>query len=187
MHATKLCPVLLAVAVLALPALAGDVPDYSTNVLVTFEVGTMENGKDVVRKTYEMIVNANNEPVEMSTGARIPIPTTTFNTSNSAGSNVVPVTSFAYQHVGFLANIRAEFNEDGTIRLRGRIEDSSLTGTPAADGRPFIQSMDQQISATLTDGKPLRINRVDESDTRSFFIQLQAERLDEAGERVAKN
>jgi hypothetical protein len=62
-----------------------------------------------------------------------------------------------------------------------------LTGTPAADGRPFIQSMDQQISATLTDGKPLRINRVEESDTRSFFILVRAERLDEAGRDIASN
>ena len=185
MHARKACLILLATAVLTLPALAGDVPGPDTNVLITFNVGNVEDGKDVVLKTYEMVVNANGEPVEMATGARIPIPTTTFNTSNTIGTNIVPITSYTYQQIGFSAKINAKFNENGSIQVRGRIEDSSLTGTPAADGQPFIQSMQQNISATLTDGKALRINRVDEIDTRSFFIQVQAERLDEAGERIA--
>jgi hypothetical protein len=161
------------------------VPGPDTNVLITFNVGNTDGGKDVVLKTYEMVVNANGKPVEMSTGARIPIPTTTFNTSNTVGSNIVPVTSYTYQQIGFSAKINAIFNEDGSIQLRGLLEDSSLTGTAAADGLPFIQSMQQNISATLVDGMPLRINRVDERDLRSFFIQVRAERLDEDGQRVA--
>ena len=185
MHAKKTWLILLATLVLTLPVLAGDVPGPDTNVLITFSVGDVDGGKDVVLKTYEMIVNANGEPVEMSTGARIPIPTTSFRVSDDGTRVAAPVTSYTYQQIGFTARISAKFNENGSIRLRGRIEDSSLTGTPAADGRPFIQSMQQNISATLIDGKPLRISRVDESETRSFFIQVQAERLDESGERVA--
>ncbi len=185
MHAKKVCPVLVAAAVLALPVLAGEVPDPDTNVLVTFAVGNMENGKEVVLKTYEMLATANGEPVEMSTGARIPIPTTSFKVSEATGKVASPITSYTYQQIGFTARITAKFTEDGKIRIGGRLEDSSLAGTPAADGRPFIQSMQQNISATLIDGKPLRLNRVDESDTRSFFIQIQAERLDDAGRKVA--
>ena len=176
--------VLLVVTVLTLPAVAGE-PGPDTNVLITFNVGSVEDGKEVVLKTYEMVLNANGQPVEMSTGARVPIPTTSFKVSDDGTRVAAPVTSYTYQQIGFSATINAKFNEDGSIQVRGRVEDSSLTGTPAADGRPFIQSMQQNISATLIDGKPLRINRVDENDTRSFFIQIQAERLDETGERVA--
>ncbi len=178
--------VLLVAAVLTLPAVAGE-PGPDTNVLITFDVGSVEDGKEVVLKTYEMVVNANGQSVEMSTGARVPIPTTSFKVSNDGTTVAAPVTSYTYQQIGFSATIKATFNENGSIRLRGRVDDSSLTGTPAADGRPFIQSMQQNISVTLINGKPLRINRVDESDTRSFFVQITAERLDESGERVAVN
>ena len=185
MHAKKTWLILLATLVLTLPALAGDLPGPDTNILITFNVGNVEGGKDIVLKTYEMIVTANGEPVEMSTGARVPIPVTSFKVSDDGTKVAIPIMSYTYQQIGFSATISAKFNENGTIRVRGRVDDSSLTGTPAADGRPFIQSMQQNISATLIDGKPLRINRVNESDTRSFFIEVQAERLDEAGERVA--
>jgi len=185
MHARRACLILLATAVVALPAVAGEEPGPNTNVLITFNVGNVEGGKDVVLKTYEMVVNANGQSVEMSTGARIPIPTTSFRVSDDGAKVATPITSYTYQHVGFSAKVSANFNEDGSIQLRGRVEDSSLTGTPASDGRPFIQSMDQFISATLIDGRPLRINRVDESDTRSFFIRIRADRLDDEGARVA--
>ena len=152
MLANKTRLVLVAAFVVNLSTFAAEAPGPHTNVLVTLDVGSVENGKDVVLKTYEMVLNANGLAVEMATGARIPIPTTTFDTSNAAAGNVVPVTSFTYQQVGFSANINVGFNEDGSIELRGRIEDSSLTETPAADGRPFIQSMEQSFSLTLLDG-----------------------------------
>jgi len=185
MHARRACLILLATAVLTLPAVAGEVPGPSTNILITFNVGSVENGKDVVLKTYEMVVNANGKPVEMSTGARVPIATTSFRVSDDGTRVATPITSYTYQHVGFSAKVNARFMEDGSIQLRGRIDDSSLTGTRGANGRPYIQSMDQHISATLIDGRPLRISRVDENDTRSFFIQVRADRLDDDGERVA--
>jgi len=185
MHTKKTWLIPLAALILTVPVLAGDVPGPDTNVLITFHVGNTDGGRDVVLKTYEMVVSANGEPVQMSTGAKIPIPTTSFKVSDDGARVGAPMTSYTYQQIGFSARISAKFNEDGSIQVRGRVDDSSLTGTPAADGRPFIQSMEQHISATLTDGQPLRINRVDESDTRSFFIQVQAERLDGNGERVA--
>ena len=157
MRSKRTLLMLFATLVLTLPALAGDVPGPDTNVLITFNVGNVDGGKDVVLKTYEMIVNANGQPVEMSTGARIPIPTTTFNTSNTIGSSIIPITSYSYQQIGFSAKINAKFNEDGSIQVRGLLEDSSLTETPAADGLPFIQSIQQNISATLIDGRPFRM------------------------------
>ena len=183
MRSKRIWLVLLVAVVLTLPAIAGE-PGPDTNVLITFSVGSSEDGRDAVLKTYEMVVNANGHHVEMSTGARVPIPTTSFKVSDDGTRVAAPVTSYTYQQIGFSAKINAKFNEDGSIQVRGRVEDSSLTGNPAADGRPFIQSMQQNISATLTNGKPLRISRVDEY-TRSFFIEIKAERLDETGERVA--
>jgi len=184
MRSKQACLVLLTAVALVLPVSAGE-PGLDTNVLVTFNVGSVDNGKDVVLKTYEMVLSANGEPIEMSTGARVPIPTTSFKVSDDGTRVAAPVTSYTYQQIGFTAKVSARFDEHGSIQLRGRVEDSSLTGPPTADGRPFIQSMQQHISATLEEGKPLRINRVDEIDMRTFFIQVQAEQLDDGGERVA--
>ena len=172
---------LLLLALAAVPAVADE--PAAPNVLVTFEVGEVRDGRDAPLKTYEMIVAADGHRVAMSTGARIPIPTTQFKVAED-GSVPAPVTSFTYQQVGFSATVMATL-DDGGIRLRGSVDDSSLADLPAEHGRPFIQSMDQNLSVLLRPGVPLRINRVDESETRSFYISVRADRLDERGERVA--
>ncbi len=180
------CWILVAAVVFAVPAVADEaLESVNANVLVTFLVGDVEKGKDIVQKTYEMVVTANGQRVEMSTGARVPIPTTSFKVSDDGTRVAAPVTSYTYQQVGFSADVRATINPDGSINLRGRVDDSSLTGEPAADGRPFIQSMSQHLSVTLNDGQPLRVNSVDEEGTRSFFIQVQADRLDHSGKRLS--
>lgn len=184
MRSQRLLMLLLPALLLAAPLAAEEVP---ANILITFDVGNVEDGKDVVLKTYEMIVAADGEQVSMSTGSRIPIPTTSFKVTDDGSKVATPVNSYTYQQVGFLARVRALINHDGSIQLRGSVDDSSLAETPANEGRPFIQSMDQHLSATLTDGKPLRINRVDEAGTRSFFIQVRADRLEGAGQEMAKN
>jgi hypothetical protein len=173
---------------LTVPVFADEAPaKASDNVRVTFHVGHMLKGKDVVQKTYEMVVAANGERVEMSTGARIPIPTTSFKVSEDGTRVGAPVTAYTYQQVGFSAAVRASILADGSIGLSGRVEDSSLIDEPAADGRPFIQSMNQHLSVTLVDGQPLRINSVDETGTRSFFLRLQADRLNHSDGRISAN
>jgi hypothetical protein len=183
MRSKQACLVLLLAVALGLPVLAEESTE-ATNVLITFNVGSVEDGEEVVLKTYEMVVNANGEPAEMSTGARVPIPTTSFKVSDDGTRVAAPATSYTYQQIGFTAKLSAQLYGD-SIRLRGHVEDSSLAETPMADGRPFIQSMHQNIVVTLPDGEPLRINRVDEAETRSFFIQVRADRLDDGGRRVA--
>ncbi|NIM62470.1 MAG: hypothetical protein GTO30_12735, partial [Acidobacteria bacterium] len=49
-----------------LSTFAAEAPGPHTNVLVTLDVGSVENGKDVVLKTYEMVLNANGLAVEMA-------------------------------------------------------------------------------------------------------------------------
>ncbi|NIM61145.1 MAG: hypothetical protein GTO30_05645, partial [Acidobacteria bacterium] len=49
---------------------------------------------------------AEGEEAEILIGDRVPIPTTTFNTSNTIGSSVVPITSFTYQNVGITVRVK---------------------------------------------------------------------------------
>ena len=165
--------IVAAVVGLTVPALTAEAAGQD-NVLVTFNVGAEEQGKEVVLKTYEMVVSTNSGPVEMSTGARIPIPTTSFRVAED-GSVPNPITSYTYQHVGFSAKVSATMGEDGRIFLRGHIEDSSLADKAEKLDRPFIQSMSQNLAVILENGKTRRIHRTDETDTRSLFVDVRAE------------
>ena len=57
-----------------------------------------------------------------SIGDRVPIPVTSFNTANTAGSNVVPITSYQYQNVGIQVDItpRVHHNEEISLDLEHR-------------------------------------------------------------------
>ena len=59
-------------------------------------------------------------------GDRVPIPTTTFNTSSTVGSNIVPVTSFQYQDVGITIDIEPRVHHNNEITLKLKVEFSEL-------------------------------------------------------------
>lgn len=145
---------------------APDVP----NVLITFTVGRIEAGGDVPVKSYSLLAAGDGSQAEMMTGARVPIPV-----SRGGGDADHPVTSFSYQNVGFTASVEAHVLPDGKIKLAGNIEDSSLS-EPNRPGGPIIQTLDQRLVAVLSDGVPLRINSIEEADTRSLYIEIKADR-----------
>ncbi len=106
------------------------------------------------------------------TGARVPIPV-----SRGGGDPDHPVASFSYQNVGFTASVEAHVLPGGKIMLAGNIEDSSLS-EPGRPGGPIIQTLDQRLVAVLDDGAPLRINSIEETGTRSLYIEIKADRLE---------
>lgn len=152
-----------------------DVP----NVLITFTVGRIDAGGNVPLKSYQLLAPGNGERVEMMTGARVPIPV-------DRATAEQPATSFSYQNVGFTAAVEALVLPDGKIQLAGNIEDSSLAGPVPSGGGPIIQTLDQRVVAVLDDGVPLRINSVEETETRSLYIEIEADTQDETGRRKAR-
>ena len=151
------------------------------NVLITFTVGRIDSGGDVPLKSYSLLTSGNGERTEMMTGARVPIPVT-----RATADPANPVTSFNYQNVGFTAVVEARVLSSGKIKLAGSIEDSSLAPAAHSGGGPIIQTLQQQLTAILDDGTPLRINSVEETDTRSLYIEIKADVLGRAAPRVAK-
>ncbi|MEW6337554.1 MAG: secretin N-terminal domain-containing protein [Acidobacteriota bacterium] len=59
-------------------------------------------------------------------GDRVPIPTTTFNTSNTIGGNIVPITAFNYQDVGIKIEIEPRVHHNNEITLKLKVEVSEL-------------------------------------------------------------
>ncbi len=59
-------------------------------------------------------------------GDRVPIPTTTFNTTQTVGGNIVPITAFQYQDVGIKINIEPRVHHNGEVTLKLEVEVSEL-------------------------------------------------------------
>ena len=86
-----------------------------------------------------------------SIGDRVPVPVTSFNTANTAGSNVVPITSYQYQNVGIEVTITPRVHHNEEISLELDIEVSDLGGQ--IGDQPIIGSRNIQTSIRLRDGE----------------------------------
>ncbi len=96
------------------------------------------------------------EKATLTIGDRVPIPTTTFNTSNVAGTNIVPITSFQYQEVGIKIDIEPRVHHNNQVSLQIRIEVSSLSGEVQGAGgqsQPIIGQRTFESNIRLMDGE----------------------------------
>lgn len=66
------------------------------------------------------------EKASLTIGDRVPIPLTTFNTSNTVGGNIVPITSFQYQDVGIRIDIEPRVHHNREVTLKLKVEVSNL-------------------------------------------------------------
>ena len=96
------------------------------------------------------------EEASILIGDRVPIPTTTFNTSNTIGSSVVPLTSFTYQNVGITVRVTPRVHHNKEVTLQVEVEISQLTGeieTSAGQSQPIIGTRTIQTVIRLRDGE----------------------------------
>lgn len=91
------------------------------------------------------------EQARLRIGERIPIPVTSFNTANTVGSNVVPITSFQYQDVGILIEIEPRVHHNDEVSLTVSIEVSNLAGS--VGDQPIIGSRNIETTIRLQDGE----------------------------------
>jgi len=96
------------------------------------------------------------ERAEIMIGDRVPIPTTSFNTSQTIGGNIVPITSFTYQNVGITVNIepRVHHNKEVTLTVQVEVSQiSSFIDTAAGQTQPIIGTRQIQTVIRLRDGE----------------------------------
>ncbi len=91
------------------------------------------------------------EQARLRIGDRVPIPVTSFNTANTVGSNVVPITSFQYQDVGILIEIEPRVHHNNEISLKVSIEVSNIAGN--VGDQPIIGSRNIETTIRLKDGE----------------------------------
>lgn len=90
-------------------------------------------------------------------GDRVPIPVTSFNTSNTTGGGaIVPVTSFQYQDIGIRIEIEPRVHHNKEVTLKLQVEVSQISGFQDAGGgqrQPVIGTRTIESTIRLKDGE----------------------------------
>ncbi len=135
---------------------------------------------DFVRNNSEAQLLANpqlrisdGEQATLHIGDRVPIPVTTFNTAQTVGGNIVPITSFQYQDIGIRLDITPRIHHNRQVSLELSVEFSQLAGSVSGSGgqqQPIIGTRTIESTIRLLDGETnflAGLIREDETDTRS--------------------
>jgi len=99
---------------------------------------------------------AEGQKVSMNLGEDVPIPTTTFTPLAGGGSNVNPLTSFAFRPVGIIVDMTPRVTYDGDIILDVTLENSARSGDVSIAGQslPVFSSRKVTTRLRLRDGEP---------------------------------
>lgn len=120
----------------------GPIPSVTLDFLKS-DSGTRSIAKPQLRVTE-------GEKANLHIGDSVPIPTTTFNTTGTIGTNVVPITSFTYQEVGIVIEIEPRVHHNNEVSLNLNVEVSQLgeqVSTGQGQTAPSINT--RQISSVI--------------------------------------
>ncbi len=96
------------------------------------------------------------EKAEIVIANRIPIPNTSFNSSQTVGGNIVPITSFTYLNVGITLKIEPRVHHNKEVSLKVEVEVSNLAGVVdlgTGVTQPIIGTRQVQTTIRLRDGE----------------------------------
>jgi general secretion pathway protein D len=99
---------------------------------------------------------AEGQKAQLVIGDRQPIPVTTFNTGQTVGGNIVPVTSFQYQDVGIKIEVEPRVHHNREITLKLTVEVSQISGEVPVQGGsplPIIGTRTVSSNIRLKDGE----------------------------------
>lgn len=95
------------------------------------------------------------EKASLVIGDRVPIPVTSFNSAQTVGGNIVPITSFQYQEVGIKINLEPRVHHNKEVTLKINVEVSNLAGNVQSGGssQPIIGTRTIESTIRLKDGE----------------------------------
>ncbi len=96
------------------------------------------------------------EKASLVIGQKVPIPTTTFNTTQTIGGNIVPITAFNYQDVGIKLDIEPKVHHNNEVTLKLKVEVSDLGTAIHVSGQPDqfpINTRNIDTTIRLKDGE----------------------------------
>ncbi|MFQ5526018.1 MAG: secretin N-terminal domain-containing protein [Thermoanaerobaculia bacterium] len=112
----------------------------------------LKNSSDAEILASPQVRISDGEQATLHIGERIPIPVTSFNTSQTVGGNIVPLTSFQYQDIGIRLDMEPRIHHNKEISLELQVEVSNLSGFVEGSG-----GQNQPIIATRTIESVIRL------------------------------
>ncbi|HWM91627.1 MAG TPA: secretin N-terminal domain-containing protein [Thermoanaerobaculia bacterium] len=91
------------------------------------------------------------EKATLVIGDKVPIPLTTFNTSNTVGGSIVPITSFQYQDVGIRIDLEPRVHHNQEVTLKVKVEISQINSFRG--DQPIIGTRTIESVIRLQDGE----------------------------------
>jgi general secretion pathway protein D len=123
------------------------------NVIVSF----LKSDTDAKLIAQPQVRVSEGEKAEILIGDRVPIPTTSFNTSQTVGGNIVPITSFTYQNVGITLQIEPRVHHNQEVTMKVQVEVSQIAGYvdtgSGQSAQPIIGTRNIQTTIRLRDGE----------------------------------
>jgi hypothetical protein len=170
--------VVLALLLGGLATMAAEGHDRSPdNVLVTIRAGHVEGGKKTVDQTYTMVTSPGGQRVRFMKGMRLPIAVTRFQASTPPNREIVPMTSYTYQDIGFIAEVETRIDtrpgESPRILIFAEIERSSVAGQ-TEDGSPTIATEHQSVRTVVPDGSSVEVLRIEEAEGKTVYYEIEA-------------
>ena len=118
-------------------------------------INFIKNNTDAELLAKPQLRISEGQKAQLIIGDKIPIPTTTFNTSTTVGSNIIPITSFQYQDVGIKIEVEPRVHHNKEVTLKLALEVSQL-GQPVTFGgtsQPTIGTRTISSNIRLKDGE----------------------------------
>lgn len=130
--------------------------NWSVGVIPTVTMDFLRTDSDskVISRPQVRILEG--ETGKITIGDKVPIPTTSFNTGSTVGGNIVPMTSFTYQNVGIIIEVKPRVHHNKEITLDLKAEVSSLAGEVKSENgqsQPIIGTRTVETTIRLQDGE----------------------------------
>ncbi|HKQ63165.1 MAG TPA: secretin N-terminal domain-containing protein, partial [Candidatus Polarisedimenticolaceae bacterium] len=133
-----------------------DAGSWTVGVIPSVVLSFLKSDSDTQTIAKPQLRVTEGEKAEILIGDRVPIPTTSFNTSQTVGGNIVPITSFTYQNVGITVQIEPRVHHNKEVTLRVQVEISQISGAVEQSGgqsQPIIGTRQIQTVIRLRDGE----------------------------------
>ncbi|HKD17503.1 MAG TPA: secretin N-terminal domain-containing protein, partial [Thermoanaerobaculia bacterium] len=97
---------------------------------------------------------AEGQKAQLLIGDKVPIPVTSFNTSNTTtGGAIVPITSYQYQDVGIKIEVEPRVHHNKEVTLKLMTEVSNINGSVGSPPQPIIGTRTISSNIRLKDGE----------------------------------
>jgi general secretion pathway protein D len=136
-----------------------NVSDFVVSIPSTVFAKFMQNESDVKILASPRLRAGEGELTKLNVVTQVPVPTTTFQSTNTGGATFTPVTTTVYKDVGVKMELTPKINPNGDISLKMTAEFSLQGQSVTINGTSFPEFLTRTVQGTVRvkDGEPALI------------------------------